>query len=240
MKKYQIIEIDRNEAKDFIEIYHYTHNLGVFKVAYGLFLNKKIVGCIVFGFPIGRQTIKSISPILQNSEVLELTRLVLLDEIEKNSESYFISKAIKILKKNHPKLKVIISYSDPMYSHLGIIYQATNFLYQGNKTMLIQGYWHFLDGKKIHPRSLVAKFGTIKQDKLMKLGLNYKRMKMLNKHRYIFLIGNHRENKEILKTLKHPILPYPKNAEEVSREIRLITNQERMVQFHHSAQDLLF
>ena len=75
---------------------------------------------------------------------------------------------------------------------------------------------------------------------LEEMGLNYKRIKMLNKHRYILLIGNHKENKNILKTLKHPILPYPKKAEEVSREIRLITNQERVVQSHHSAQITMF
>ena len=106
--------------------------------------------------------------------------------------------------------------------------------------MLIQGYWHFLDGKKIHPRNLVAKYGTIKENNLKEMGLNYKRIEMLNKHRYILLIGNHKENKNILGTLKHPILPYPKKAEEVSREIRLITDQERLVQSHHSAQTTLF
>ena len=40
---------------------------------------------------------------------------------------------------------------------------------------------------------------------------------MLKKHRYILLIGSKKENKEILKTLKHPILKNPKRAREVSR-----------------------
>ena len=235
MMELKIKEIKRDMAKTFVEIYHYSHNLGVFKRAYGLYQKKNLVGCCVFGFPVGRQTIKSISPILENEEVLELTRLVIIDEIGKNAESYFISRAIKNLKEDIPTIKVIISYADPMHTHKGTIYQASNFLYQGNKTMLIQGYWHFLDGKKIHPRSLVAKYGTIKEDELKKLGLNYKRIKMLNKHRYILLVGSKKEKKEIMKTLKHPILPYPKKAGEVSREIRLISNRERMVQFHHPA-----
>jgi hypothetical protein len=105
---------------------------------------------------------------------------------------------------------VLIAYSDPMYGHVGYIYQATNWLYQGNSTMLVKGYLHYVNGEWLHPRTCVARYGTIKSHELLKIDPNYKRREMPKKHRYIYIL-NKKYKKLILNTLKHPILPYPKN-----------------------------
>ena len=49
---------------------------------------------------------------------------------KKNTESFFISKTIKFLKK-FTKYKTIVSYADPFYNHSGIIYKASNFKHKG-------------------------------------------------------------------------------------------------------------
>jgi hypothetical protein len=206
---YTIKLIDKNIAKELIINNHYSHKWTSCRYAIGLFDKDELIGVAVYGFPIGRQTIKSICASLTNDDVLELTRLWLKDEAPHNSESYFIGKTFQWLR-NNTNIKVLISYSDPMQNHLGIIYQATNWWYQGNATMLIQGYLHFIHGEWMHPRSVVAKYGTIKSEELLKIDPNYKRLKMKNKHRYIYVLHN-RDRKGILETLKHPIIPYPKN-----------------------------
>ena len=100
-----------------------------------------------------------------------------------------------------------------MYNHIGFIYQATNWLYQGNNTMLVKGYLHYMKGEWLHPRTCVARYGTIKEKELLKVDKNYKRKELKKKHRYIYILDN---KKEILTSLKHPVLSYPKNNNNTS------------------------
>jgi hypothetical protein len=209
MIEYSISLIDKNIAKKLIIENHYSHKWTSCRYAIGLFDGDKLIGVAVYGFPVGRQTVKSITPNLNNSDVLELTRLWLVDEAPKNSESYFLGQTFKWLRDN-TNVKVLISYSDPMQEHLGIIYQATNWLYQGNSTMLIKGYLHKINGETMHPRSVVALYGTIKVDELKKIDPNYERIEMKKKHRYLYILHKKDRNK-IISELKHKILPYPKN-----------------------------
>tara|TARA_R100000234_G_scaffold118743_1_gene99864 strand:- start:279 stop:935 length:657 start_codon:yes stop_codon:yes gene_type:complete len=207
---YRISLVDKAIAKKLIVANHYTHKWSSCRYALGLFLDDEIQGVAVYGFPVGRQVVKSITPHLKNQDVLELTRLWLKDEAPKNSESFFIGQTFKWLKEN-TNTKVLISYADPMADHLGTIYQATNWLYQGNNTMLVKGYLHRLNGEWMHPRSVVAKYGTVKTSKLLEIDPEYERKELKKKHRYIYILTDKREKKKILETLKHPVLPYPKN-----------------------------
>jgi len=207
---YRISLVDKVIAKKLIVANHYTHKWSSCRYALGLFLDDEIQGVAVYGFPVGRQVVKSITPHLKNQDVLELTRLWLKDEAPKNSESFFIGQTFKWLKEN-TNTKVLISYADPMADHLGTIYQATNWLYQGNNTMLVKGYLHRLNGEWMHPRSVVAKYGTVKTSKLLEIDPEYERKELKKKHRYIYILTDKREKKKILATLKHPVLPYPKN-----------------------------
>jgi hypothetical protein len=206
---YKIELIDKKIAKELIVKNHYSHKWTSCRYSIGLFDGNNLIGVAVYGFPVGRQTVKSITPNLENSDVLELTRLWLVDEAPKNSESYFLGKTFQWLKTNTP-VKVLISYSDPMYNHMGVIYQATNWIYQGNNTMLIKGYLHKINGVVMHPRSVVALYGTIKEVELKKIDPNYERIEMKKKHRYIYIL-NKKDRKKIINELKHKIVPYPKD-----------------------------
>ena len=210
MLDYQISLVDKAIARELIVANHYSHKWSSCRYALGLFLGDELHGVAIYGFPVGRQVVKSISPQLENQDVLELTRLWLKDEAPKNSESFFIGQTFKWLKEN-TNTKVLISYADPMADHLGIIYQATNWFYQGNNTMLVKGYLHRLNGEWMHPRSVVAKYGTVKTSKLLEIDPEYERKELKKKHRYIYILADKREKKKILATLKHPVLPYPKN-----------------------------
>lgn len=198
--------VDKKIAKELIIKNHYSHKWTSCRYAIGIFYDKYLIGCLIYGFPVGRQTVKSIIPTLNNNEVLELTRLWISDGYGCNIESYVIGQSFKYLRKNAQNIRVLISYADPMAGHLGKIYQATNWLYQGNKTMLIKGYIHILFGQRMHPRSVVAKYKTIKETELLKIDPNYKRIFMENKHRYIYLL----DKKLKISQLKHPVLSYPK------------------------------
>lgn len=208
--KYTIRQIDKKIAKKLIIKNHYSHKWTSCRYALGLFNpNNVLCGVAVYGFPIGRRVVSSISPLLNKEDVLELTRLWLRDEEPKNSESYFIGQTFKWLRKN-TNIKVLISYSDPMYGHKGTIYQATNWLYQGNNTMLVKGYLYKINGDILHPRTVVANYGSTKDNILKKVDPHYKKIEMKKKHRYIYIL-NKKDKKKIMGSLKHPIMPYPKD-----------------------------
>lgn len=206
---YTIDLIDKELAKKLIKENHYSHAWTPSRYTLGLFDKEKLIGVAVYGFPVGRQTVKSITPSLENKDVLELKRLWLVDEAPKNSESYFIAKTFDWLRKN-TDIKVLISYSDPTYNHLGTIYQATNWLYQGNNVAAGNGYLHKIHGKLTNQRSVTVVYKTIKTEELLKIDPNYERVKIKKKHRYIYILHK-KDRKKIISELKHKPMPYPKN-----------------------------
>ena len=130
--------IPKSVAKAMIIKNHYSHCWTSCNVALGLFVSGSLVGTAVFGYPTGRPVVKSISDTLSTRQVFELTRLWLEDAMPKNTESWFISKCIDWIAVNRPEIKCLVSYADPGQSHMGIIYQATNFYYQKiTKTLLL-------------------------------------------------------------------------------------------------------
>jgi len=134
--------------------------------------------------------------------------LWLVDEAPKNSESFFLGKTFKWLREN-TNVKVLISYSDPMENHLGVIYQATNWWYQGNETMIIKSYLYYINGEWLHPRTVFSKYGSLKPNEIEKIDPNYKRKELKKKHRYLYVLYK-KDRKKIKSELKHPILDYPK------------------------------
>jgi len=179
---------------------------------FGLYYNKKYIGCCIYSVPVGSKVTQSISRLLNNGEVIELSRLYIDDGYGQNIESWFIGQSFKILR-GIKNIKCVVSYADTNVGHIGIIYQATNFLYNptGRKAGVVKlqigsEVWHNLRCKR--------KFGTIAVGKLEKItGKKVKRINQKKKHRYLYFVCNRKEKRNYLKELKHPILSYPKKEE---------------------------
>ena len=92
-------EISKAVARDFIEKHHYTHKFSSTRYALGIFYreetehmffageNEQLIGCMTYGHPVSNRTVDSFVDGLELDEVLELTRLVILDGYGKNIES---------------------------------------------------------------------------------------------------------------------------------------------------------
>jgi len=219
-------QISKKLAEDMIVKNHYSHKWSLCQVAYGVFykdvesspffdnVNEKLIGCVVYGQPVGRSAAESISSLIKIDEVFELTRLFIHDGYGKNIESYAISESLRQVKKDFPQLKAIISYADGEQGHKGTIYQATNFYYQGNSALaLMPNYSVSLVGppyKWIHSRTVQSTYGSHNIEHLKKtIGHTFWRKKESTKHRYVYLLGSKSEKRKVLKKLKHPFLPYP-------------------------------
>ena len=235
--KLSIRQIDKPTAKKMVVKYHYSQLWTKCSVALGLFTQtgnehsffdepeEKMVGVIVYGDPIGRLTGQSISDEIDRTEVLELTRLFIHDGYGSNIESWFISQSFNWLKKNMPEIKALISYASPVEGHCGTIYQATNWIYQGNNNRWNDG-WLFKfepDGRWKHGRTIFPYYNSNDPKEIQKKVTEpFWIKKEQQKHRYVYILAGKRDKKKIMKTLKHNTLPYPKQGDiEHTEEIKL-------------------
>lgn len=203
--KYQVKSIDTYLTKEWLLKKHYAKRIPPIEFAFGLYDNNNIlIGVSTYATPVSNP--------LRNSwdnkyKVYELNRLVINENSEKNTLSFFVSQSLKLL----PSPSVIVSYADTSQNHHGYIYQATNWIYTGLsaafKDYYVKGMEH-LHGATIFDMSrgqenrvewLRNKFG----DKLIQIDRP-------RKHRYFYFIGNKVQKKDILKMLPYEIEPYPK------------------------------
>lgn len=92
------------------------------------------------------------------SEFLELNRMAFDDYLPANSESRCLSVAFRLIKKNAPHIKYIISFSDATASGDGTIYRASGFQLtqiKENKSIL-----KFKDGERVATLSITNDFST--------------------------------------------------------------------------------
>jgi hypothetical protein len=245
--KVSVREISTSIAKEIIVKKHYTHAWTACRYSLGIFYKtdtenalgdaEKLIGCLIYGFPVGAKAPTSVCDGLTKDNILELTRLYCDDGYGSNIESFALGQSFKWLKENDKAIKVLLSYADNGQEHLGGIYQATNWIYQGLNTdiALMPNYGISIQKepyKWIHSRSVFTKWGSGNLKHLRReIGKDgyteFWRREEPPKHRYIQLIPqDKREKKDLIKRLKHPIKEYPKNAREYNKGIEQHTTIE--------------
>ena len=127
-------------ANEFVKKHHYSGKVVPNSTLhFGCFLDDKLHGVLSYGTPMDkRRVMPLVTPSLWN-EMLELNRMAFDDYLPKYSESRCIAISIRLLKKNAPHIKWILSYSDGTQCGDGTIYRASGFALTGikeNKTIL--------------------------------------------------------------------------------------------------------
>lgn len=121
-------------------------------IKYGVWENGVFKGAVIFG----RGACPSIGKPygLEQVEVCELVRIALTEhdfEVTK-----VVAICLRLLKKENPGLRLVVSYADGNQGHLGKIYQAGNWVYVGEhsaeKGVVIQG-------KLYHRRTVNMRYG---------------------------------------------------------------------------------
>lgn len=150
-------------ANDFVKQHHYSGKIvSLSQLHFGCFLDNKLHGVMSYGPPMDKRNVICLvnSGVVEINkrwnEMLELNRMAFDDYLPKNSESRCISISIKLIKKNAPQIKWILSYSDATQCGDGTIYRASGFkLTQINKNSTIY---------KLATGEIVAKRGDSKYD----------------------------------------------------------------------------
>ena len=185
---YTVVQIPYEARKDCILNIHYAKRMPSISYAYGLYRHDEMVGMVSYGSPASPSLCKGICGEEYKSDVIELNRLVLKDNLP-NEASFLVARSLKLL----PKPKVVVSYADAGgHFHTGFVYQATNFLFTGTT----------------RPRTDIA--GKDGKHSRHHLGDITKRVDRTAKHRYVYFIGSKRERKVLREALRYPVLDYPK------------------------------
>jgi hypothetical protein len=160
--------IDESTAKAFTVAHHYAASYPAARFRAGLFVQgrtsrESLVGVAVFSVPMSQGVIPRWFAGLRPAEGVELGRLVLLDDVASNAESWFVARAFKLLREKFAAVNGVLSYCDPVErvnaagelvkrGHVGTVYQALNAAYLGRaapRTMILSR-----DGRVFSQRAL--------------------------------------------------------------------------------------
>lgn len=120
-----VVPIHSRIATDIVVEHHYLHRRPPISFAYGLEVEGNIMGVVTFGTPPSRHLQVSASP-SDPSLTIELNRLWVDDAMPRNTESSFLSRALRLLPP-----RIVVSYADLAQGHEGYVYRACSFRYAG-------------------------------------------------------------------------------------------------------------
>lgn len=156
-KEIEVKVIPSKVAVPFVKKHHYSGKVVQnSNLHFGAFLDGKLHGVMSFGSSMDKAKIQQLVSGTGWNEFIELNRMAFDDYLPRNAESYCISRAIKLIKKNAPQIKWIISFADGCQCGDGTIYRASNFVLTGikpNKTIL-----EFPTGDRIAAMTLESHF----------------------------------------------------------------------------------
>ena len=200
MKDYTIEKIPCCIAKEYIKKHHYSHGChnGPYP-CYGLYDKDNLIGVLMFATPCSEMVRASIFGEEYKNSVIELHRLHILDVTPKNTESWFISRCLKMLKTDMPNIKAVLSFSDMTEGHSGVIYKATNAYRIGSTTQ--RTFYRDSDGRLRHPRqsgkNITRKMAEEK---------GWIPEKRAAKNRYLYILASSKvEKKHLIKLCKYNI-----------------------------------
>lgn len=120
--------IPSNIANEFVKKYHYSKKVVPnSKLHFGCFLDDKLHGVLSYGSSMDKSKVKLAVLNTGWNEFLELNRMAFDEYLPKYSESRCIAISIKLIKKNAPHIKWIVSYADGSQCGDGTIYRASGF-----------------------------------------------------------------------------------------------------------------
>lgn len=218
MYRFDIKEIDKEDALRMIRQYHYSNTLPKLNRHFlGFFLGEELVGVVTLGWGTRpRHTIQRMFPSLDTKDYLEIGRMCMKDEMPRNSESQMLSQLVKWMKKNLPEIKVLFTWADGMVGKVGYVYQASNFIYAGYSG----GEMYMKDGVKLHVRQMKSFLvpSGVKDDRIT-VRPTLEQMRKYNiqhfkgkQYRYLLFLCDKKEKKRLLEEcLIDLTLPRPKD-----------------------------
>jgi hypothetical protein len=210
---YHVRPIESSQTHEWFLHKHYAKRLPNISYSFGLYdCDKSLKGVCSFAKPMSQTLVQGALGGEYTDNFLELNRLVVDDDLKKNSLSFFVSQSLMLL----PKPQVVVSYADTSHHHHGYIYQATNWIYTGLSKKFVDYAVKGLE--HLHHSSIEDSVGRYDKNKDLdkpqllkeKYGdLLYKKERP-RKHRYFYFLGTRKQKKKMKNLLTYATKPYPK------------------------------
>ena len=140
-------------ANPFIKQHHYSGKVvNNSCLHFGAFLDGNLHGVMSYGPSLDKSKIITLVRDTGWNDYLELNRMAFDECLPRNSESRCIAQSIKLIKKNAPHIKWIISFADGCSCGDGTIYRASNFVLTDIKKNY--NLVELPNGEKIHKMTL--------------------------------------------------------------------------------------
>ena len=167
-KEIKVKVIPSKIANEFVKLHHYSGKVVQNSTLhFGCFLDGALHGVLSYGSSLDKSKTIGLVKDTGWNDYLELNRMAFDDYLPKYSESRCIAISVKLLKKNAPHIKWVLSYSDACDCGDGTIYRASGFkltLIKPNSDLFL-----LPNGKKIHSmtikssKKLMSKHGNWKE-----------------------------------------------------------------------------
>jgi hypothetical protein len=164
--------IARCEADGMIRRHYLGKWPGVCVMSLGLFVDGEARGVMVFALPPRETSHRYGKP------TWELARLWVCDTMPTNTETYFIGRAIRLIKRTRSDVQMLVSYADPSAAHTGVIYRASNWQADGRT-----------DQDRKTPRfdyACAASGKKFSRRKHIPAGTDFVRVPRISKHRFTY------------------------------------------------------
>jgi hypothetical protein len=189
-------------AKYAVMHWHYSKTMPRFGlVKYGVWEDGHFVGVVIFGRGGNKGLLNPYG--LKQTEGCELVRIALTKH--QTQVSHIVSMTLKMIKRNNPKLRLIVSFADTSRNHHGGIYQAGNWIYNGKSQSADE---YIYKGKQWHGRAFRSVYGSHKKycDAIKIVGGAIK-------HRYLYPL-----DKKMRKQIESLKKEYPKRATSIDSD----------------------
>ena len=195
LKEWVVRRVSRKDITPLLEKWHYSKSINgcISDYCYALYDGDDMKGAMFFGRMAMRNQYRRFCD--NEKDVIELRRLACIDDTPKNAESYFIGRALRLLRRDWGG-KLVVSYADKEFGHAGTIYKASNF----KKLEDIKGARVIMfEGRRYHDKTIRTKYkGKLKpfakriKDALENGEAYYKKTK--GKHTYVYMFRKCRNN----------------------------------------------
>ena len=133
--EYEVAELGPLEAEAFVRAHHYSGSCSPTAHPFGLWRRGELAGAAVFGPLPSMNAHRAVFPTLTTKQATTLGRLVLLESVPGNGESYFVARCFELLRTAgfvavescaDPEPRLAVDGRRIHRGHVGTVYQALN------------------------------------------------------------------------------------------------------------------
>jgi len=160
-------------------------------VKLGIWEDDQFIGAVLYGWGATSALVKQYG--LRQDEGCELVRIAMRNH--QTPVTRIVSITLKKLKRLCPGLRLVVSFADPDQNHMGVIYQAGNWIYSGRSQASDE---YIYRGRRWQGRSFRNSFKQMEKHPDVKI------VKGSSKHRYLMPLDSEMRTKILSYKRSYP------------------------------------